>query len=177
MREATKVLATAAGTAAALEAARRIMRTPVLTWGATDEEVARKLPGDDLLADAAVVSTRAITVDAPPAAVWPWSSRWAQAAVAPSHDWIENLFGLEIHSADTIHLEVQDLAVGGAIPGRASLDLRVEVLSRIARWCSGRPTECGSGLSCSRPDGSDQAVEPEPDRDGRPIGRRPDRWP
>ena len=83
MREATKVLATAAGTAAALEAARRIMRTPVLTWGATDEEVARKLPGDDLLADAAVVSTRAITVDAPPAAVWPWFVQMGAAAVAP----------------------------------------------------------------------------------------------
>ena len=106
MREATKVLATAAGTAAALEAARRIMRTPVLTWGATDEEVARKLPGDDLLADAAVVSTRAITVDAPPAAVWPWLVQMgAGRGGAYTYDWIENLFRLEIHSADTIHPE------------------------------------------------------------------------
>jgi hypothetical protein len=48
---------------------------------------------------------------------------------AYTYDWIENLFGLEIHSADTIHPEWQDLAVGDVIPGRKSLsDMRVEVL-------------------------------------------------
>jgi len=72
MRTATKMLATAAGTAAALETTRRLVRTPVLTWGATEEEAGRSLPGDELLEDPAVVSTRAITIDAPPSAVWPW---------------------------------------------------------------------------------------------------------
>ena len=37
-----------------------------LTWGARDEEVTAKLPGDELLPDAGLVTTRAITVDAPP---------------------------------------------------------------------------------------------------------------
>jgi hypothetical protein len=40
-------------------------------WGATDEEIARALPGDELLPDANV-STRAITIDARPEQVWPW---------------------------------------------------------------------------------------------------------
>jgi hypothetical protein len=130
MRGATKVLATAAGTAAALEAARRIVRAPVLTWGATAEEVGRTLPGDDQLEDAAVVSTRAITIEAPPSAVWPWLVQMgAGRGGAYTYDWIENLFGLGIHSADTIHPEWQDLAVGDVIPGRKTLsDMRVEAL-------------------------------------------------
>src|SRR4051812_23462489 len=51
---------------------RKLLREPILTWGATPAEAAARLPGDELLADADGVATRAITVDAPPAAVWPW---------------------------------------------------------------------------------------------------------
>lgn len=43
-----------------------------LRWGATDAEVAAAMPGDDLLPGAGFHPTRAITIDAPPAAVWPW---------------------------------------------------------------------------------------------------------
>ena len=43
-----------------------------LSWGATESEAARRLPGDNLLADAGIVSTRAVQVDAPPSAIWPW---------------------------------------------------------------------------------------------------------
>ena len=130
MRTATKMLATAAGTAAALETTRRLVRTPVLTWGATEEEAGRSLPGDELLEDPAVVSTRAITIDAPPSAVWPWLVQMGSGrAGAYTYDWIENLFGLGMHSAERIHPEWQNLAVGDVIPGRESLQgMRVEVL-------------------------------------------------
>jgi hypothetical protein len=43
-----------------------------LRWGATDAEVAAAMPGDDVLPRAQFNPTRAITIDAPPAAVWPW---------------------------------------------------------------------------------------------------------
>jgi hypothetical protein len=43
-----------------------------LRWGATDAEVAAAMPGDDLLPHAQYRPTRAITIGAPPAAVWPW---------------------------------------------------------------------------------------------------------
>ena len=130
MRTATKMVATAAGTAAALETTRRLVRTPVLTWGATEEEAGRSLPGDELLEDPAVVSTRAITIDAPPSAVWPWLVQMGSGrAGAYTYDWIENLFGLGMHSAERIHPEWQNLAVGDVIPGRESLQgMRVEVL-------------------------------------------------
>jgi hypothetical protein len=48
---------------------------------------------------------------------------------AYTYDWIENLLGLEMRSADAIHPEWQNLSVGDAIPGKASLPgMRVEVL-------------------------------------------------
>ena len=57
----------------------RWLRQPVLTWGATDEEAAGRLPGDDLLEAADGVATRAIDVDAPAAAVWPWLAQMGPA--------------------------------------------------------------------------------------------------
>jgi hypothetical protein len=41
-------------------------------WGATDAEVARALPGDELLPRPALIWTNGIDIDAPPAQVWPW---------------------------------------------------------------------------------------------------------
>jgi len=41
-------------------------------WGATDAEVAAMMPGDELVPGSKSFCTRAITIDAPPAAVWPW---------------------------------------------------------------------------------------------------------
>jgi hypothetical protein len=120
----------AAGTIALAEAYRRKLREPILTWGATEEEAGRRLPGDELLENAEVVATRAITIDAPASAVWPWLVQMGSGrAGAYTYDWIENLLGLEMHSADRIHPEWQDLAVGDEIAGKASLPgMRVEVL-------------------------------------------------
>lgn len=55
----------------ALVAARSYRRWH-LTWGATPDEVAGPMPGDGLLDGAAFVATRAVTIGAPPAEVWPW---------------------------------------------------------------------------------------------------------
>ena len=135
MRTVTKVLVPVGVAAAATVAAlglRRVLRDPVLHWGATSNEVDRTLPGDDLLEAADVVSTRAVTIDAPRSAVWPWLVQMGSGrAGAYTYDWIENLFGLEMRSADVIHPEWQDLQVGDVIPGKASLpDMKVEVLDR-----------------------------------------------
>jgi hypothetical protein len=43
-------------------------------WGATGDEAEGSLPGDELVPDAQMSSTRAITIDAPPAEVWPRSA-------------------------------------------------------------------------------------------------------
>jgi len=100
-----------------------------LTWGATAEEVSRKLPGDELLPEAGVVSTRAVTIDAPPAAVWPWLVQMGSGrGGAYTYDWIENLFGLHMHSAREILPQFQDLKVGDEVPmGPGRPVMRVEV--------------------------------------------------
>ncbi|MEW9548167.1 SRPBCC family protein [Nonomuraea sp. NPDC050783] len=46
-----------------------------LRWGADDSEVHGEMPGDDLVSVPQYQATRAVTVEAPPAAVWPWLVR------------------------------------------------------------------------------------------------------
>jgi hypothetical protein len=95
----------------------RLLRRPILTWGATPEEGGARLPGDELLEDVDGVSTRAITIAAPPEAVWPWLAQMGPSprGGAYTYDWIENLFGLDIHSADTVLPEFQHPEVGDTI--------------------------------------------------------------
>jgi hypothetical protein len=86
-----------------------------LTWGAWEDEAARGLPGDELLPDPAILSTRAVLVTAPAAAIWPWLVQMGPGrGGAYTYDWIENLLGLGMHSADRIVPEFQDLKVGDA---------------------------------------------------------------
>jgi hypothetical protein len=101
-----------------------------LSWGATDEEAARALPGDDLLADPDILSTRAIGIDAPAGSIWPWLVQMGPGrAGAYTYDWVENLFGLGMHSADEILPQFQDLKVGDAQQlGKRGPVLRVRVL-------------------------------------------------
>ena len=95
----------------------RFLRGPILTWGATDEEAAATLPGDELLEDADGVATRAIDVDAPPSAVWPWLAQMGPAprGGAYTYDWIENLLGLDMHSVERVLPEFQHPQVGDTI--------------------------------------------------------------
>jgi len=91
---------------------RWLLRERLLNWGATEAEVHARLPGDELLDDADAVATRAVTVDAPPSAVWPWIAQMGPAprGGAYTYDWIENRFGLNMHSADRVLPEFQRLA-------------------------------------------------------------------
>jgi hypothetical protein len=93
---------------------RRRLRPWILTWGATPEEAAEHLPGDELLEDADGVATRAITIDAPPPAVWPWIAQMGPSprGGAYTYDWIENLLGLNMHSSDRVLPEFQHPRVG-----------------------------------------------------------------
>lgn len=50
----------------------RYLRPRQLSWGATANEVARRLPGDDLVPKPTFNATRAITIAASPEQIWPW---------------------------------------------------------------------------------------------------------
>ena len=108
---------------------RWLGRERVLNWGTEEAEADARLPGDELLEDADVVATRAITVDAPPSAVWPWVAQMGPAprGGAYTYDWIENLFGLNIHSTDRVLPEFQHAAPGDTI-GAGNNPMRIEVV-------------------------------------------------
>jgi hypothetical protein len=85
-----------------------------LHWGATQVEVSSQLPGDGLMPDAQYKSTRAITIDAPPEAVWPWLVQvGCLRAGWYSNDLLDNLGH---PSATTILPELQHLEVGQWVP-------------------------------------------------------------
>ncbi len=117
----------------------RLLRTPILTWGATDAEAAARLPGDELLEEADGIATRAISIDAPPSAVWPWIAQMGPSprGGAYTYDWIENLLGLDMHSADRILPEFQRPQVGDAI-GYGSNRMRLKRIEpeRVLAWRS-----------------------------------------
>ncbi|MEU4421501.1 SRPBCC family protein [Actinoplanes sp. NPDC024001] len=119
----------AGGLAAAGLALSPPARRRYLNWGATPQEVAGQMPGDDLLPEAALLSTRAIMINAQPSAVWPWLVQMGSGrGGAYTYDWIENLFGLDMHSADEILPQFQHLAVGDVLPlGSTGPNMRVEI--------------------------------------------------
>jgi hypothetical protein len=91
-------------------------RTRQLRWGATDQECEMALSGDELIVRADLTATRAITVRAAAAEVWPWIAQLGQGRGGfDSYDLLENLLGCDIHSADRIAPEWQHVAVGNEI--------------------------------------------------------------
>jgi hypothetical protein len=105
-----------------------ILRPRILTWGATDDEADKRLPGDELLSPADGVATRAITIDAPASAVWPWIAQMGPSprGGAYTYDWIENLLGLNMHSTDAVLPDYQHPQVGDSLsygPNKMSFDL------------------------------------------------------
>jgi len=92
----------------------RLARRAILTWGATSAEGEARLPGDELLEDANGVATRAITIEAPAGCVWPWIAQMGPSprGGAYTYDWIENLLGLNMHSADRVLPEYQHPQIG-----------------------------------------------------------------
>ena len=86
-----------------------------ISWGATDDEAKRELPGDGLVVDPDLITTRAMAIAAPPDAVWPWLVQMGPGRGGVyTYDWIENLLGLGVDSVDAVIPEYQHLAVGDA---------------------------------------------------------------
>jgi hypothetical protein len=85
-----------------------------LGWGATAHELLADMPGDTLFPFAQYKSTRAITIDARPEAVWPWLVQvgCGQAGFY-SHDLLDNLGR---PSATTIVAAFQHLEIGQWVP-------------------------------------------------------------
>ena len=98
-----------------------IIRPWLQRWGASPEEVNSPLPGDDLASKARMNSTRAITINASAASIWPWLVQIGyQRAGWYSYDSLEALAGVadfaEGSSARRILPQFQDLKIRDKIP-------------------------------------------------------------
>jgi hypothetical protein len=98
------------------------------SWGSTVVERTRTLPGDELVAQAGVQVTHAVTIGAPPTAVWPWLAQIGQDRGGfYSYQWLENLAGCELRNADRIHPEWQQRELGEEVPLHPLNGLRVTI--------------------------------------------------
>lgn len=103
-------------------------RRHMLRWGASADEVGLTLPGDELLPQADLVATRAITIAAPVAKVWPWLVQLGQQRGGfYSYEALENLVGCRIRNASAIVPEWQTIAVGDEVLLAAAAPLRLAV--------------------------------------------------
>ncbi len=85
-------------------------------WGTSAEEHAIALPGDAPDRNPAFESQHAVTVNAPPEAVWPWLVQLGQdRAGFYSYDWLERAFGVDIRNVKEIRPEWQHRQVGDRV--------------------------------------------------------------
>lgn len=92
-----------------------ILHPWLMDWGSRPVERTMALPGD--AAAPSAYFTRAITIDAPPNAVWPWLVQIGQdRAGFYSYTWLENLTGADIRNADEIRPEWQGRTIGDKVP-------------------------------------------------------------
>jgi hypothetical protein len=133
-------------------------------WGATDPEVRRAMPGDDILGPGAASTTRAITIEAEPHDVFPWLVQIGYGRGGwYSYDWLDN-DGKP--SADSIRPSLQDLSIGD----------RIEMLPGLG------PTVCEIEpdhhlVSAGDKDSWCLLVEPAGEGRSRLISRWRQRWP
>jgi hypothetical protein len=114
-------------------------------WGATTDELNAELPGDEVIENANLTTTRAVTVCAPASGIWPWIAQLGQGRGGfYSYDALENLVGCDIHSADRVVPEWQDVAVG------AQVRLAPEVAMTVAAVDPGRSLVLRGGFPLGR---------------------------
>jgi hypothetical protein len=132
-------------------------------WGATAEAVHRSMPGDALLRRDAPSTTRAITIDAPPYAVFPWLLQIGYGRGGwYSYDWIDNDGKPSVERIDPA---LQRLAVGDRfemLPGLGPIVIDIVPNHHIV---SGGETDSWCLL-----------VEPMPDGRTRLISRWRQDW-
>ena len=113
------------------------VRPRLLRWGATDAEIARAYPGGDLIPDGVRGATMAVTIDAPPARVWPWLAQMGTDRGGwYSWDRLDNWAS----SAERIHPEWQEISLGDRLAGSRTAASR-------GRWRRSS-TSGSSGSAC-----------------------------
>ena len=123
MRKRLLFLGAAASAGAAFGFSRA--RTEFRTWGIDPADVAKALPGDELIPEAEAVDTRCLDIAAPPKDVWPWLVQMGYGR-GGWYSWDQ--LDMNAPSADRIVPELQELAVGDVVPTHPGGGFEVRVL-------------------------------------------------
>jgi hypothetical protein len=113
MRKSVFLAAVGAATSMAVFGAYRVARPWYESWGTDPDETDRLLPGDELIATPTGSLTRAITIQAPEAAIWPWL---VQMGFGRAGWYSYDAMDMRGKSANQILPEWQSIAVGGTMP-------------------------------------------------------------
>ncbi len=97
-----------------------------LTWGATADEVARPMVGDELVETPTFNATRAVTINAPAERIWPWIVQMGYKK-AGFYSW-DILDNDGVPSAERILPEYQNLKIGDWMPLSDDTDAEVVAL-------------------------------------------------
>jgi hypothetical protein len=111
-----------------------------LKWGATSEDLARSMPGDEIVHRPIFNATRVVTIDARPEDIWPWIVQIGFSRAGwYSYDLFDNLGR---HSSERIVPELQHLEVGDLVPlgpGEGSgMFVKEFVFNRSMLWWTGK---------------------------------------
>jgi hypothetical protein len=126
-------------------------------WGATDQEITKPLPGDDLIAESKLDSTHAITIHAPAERIWPWLAQmgYEDRAGSYSYDLFERSIGRNLDQLDP---DIPPLAPGGTMPFYPGAPMTVAVAHpprALALWQvtsrGRRSTRLGPGVTTMWP--------------------------
>jgi hypothetical protein len=111
MRKRIAIVGAVIGTTAGIGIGRTVRTWR--TWGIDPSEATRPLTGDGLVQRPSAIETRAITIDAPPEAVWPWLVQMGfDRGGWYSYDQLD----MGGSSAEKILPRYQAIAVGDVIP-------------------------------------------------------------
>jgi hypothetical protein len=140
------------GVATAVAAYWFAVRPWHLTWGATEADVSRRWPGDDLVPNPRTRAVRAVAIEAPAERVWPWIMQIGRDRGGfYSYTWLENLIGADIRNVyelipslpdrrpgDTVWMGPEHrfggearMVVGATVPGRAMVLVNPDDAERV----------------------------------------------
>lgn len=177
------------GVVGAAAIASTVLGNPLLRafyrkWGATEHEAHRLLPGDELIENPRLQYTRAITIAAPPATVWPWLIQIGHGRAGwYSYDVLEDAAGVgnfvDGESAERVVPELQTLAVGDEVPLHDRASFRVERIKpdHLLLLCEARDNATGERFDVHGPRPADFTVATwafvleEPDESEGPATR------
>jgi hypothetical protein len=111
-----------------------------LKWGATPEDLARIMSGDEIVQRPTFNATRVVTINARPEDIWPWIVQIGFGRAGwYSYDLFDNLGR---RSAEHIVAELQHIEIGDLIPlgpGEGSgMFVKEFVLNRSILWWTGK---------------------------------------